>query len=609
MSSILKKGSLTFKPKVKPNIQKKSSQSKTLPTPPSTQQSQTQTSNDSSKSFPGLKLNLNLASPESSQKKSKDDDIDPKDTSKNNDHAIESDSGSENDSDDSDLFKLPNKRRTSIVHQRRLSGINTPGYRSRSASVSLNQENQPPAAKISIPVSKQIKRRRSSIQINKAKKIQTNAVPIISTTAPISKIINVKQPTPEKTPEPETIPKKPINYVSDKFVVGLCPITNKLKKYRRKNASKKEEQPDGYAMIADITADDLLPEEPDNLITTITSIHQIPKDIKPDDIELFAEVNYDLEEMTMADLCKPTINLGKVSSNYQLIIEAEQQLKLKKEQRKRDRIYAREKGISLEQATIELENEKRKLNGEEPVENKDEEEKERNTLFDNLDQDEPKYQHSALKLTLQNGKIGYSEESQIITKPRADASSRTYEEENPYANPITSTTYSKRIHSERWQPEELIKFYQALSMFGTDFSLISQLFPYRTRKQVKSKFTLEEKKFPEVVELALKRKLPTDFEKYCKAVKKDLKSLEAFNEELRTVRIQHEKDMEEIAIAKEKAFKEDAEATRQREIEIRTGTKPMTKAERIKELRKNEQVVGSIDDIKRERNASVSINP
>ena len=138
-------------------------------------------------------------------------------------------------------------------------------------------------------------------------------------------------------------------------------------------------------------------------------------------------------------------------------------------------------------------------------------------------------------------------------------------------------------------------------MFGTDFSLIAQLFPHRTRKQIKSKFVLEERKFPEVIELALKRKLPVDFKRYCETTNNDIKTIEQYNEELKKVRIEHEQSMNAIAIEREKAFKEDAEANRRREIEIRTGftgSKPMTTAERRKELRKNETVVGTIDDIK-----------
>ena len=174
------------------------------------------------------------------------------------------------------------------------------------------------------------------------------------------------------------------------------------------------------------------------------------------------------------------------------------------------------------------------------------------------------------------------------------------EESNPFENPVTSSTYSRRKHTDRWTPDEAIQFYNALSTWGTDFTFIAQLFPYRTRKQIKLKFNLEEKKYPEIVELALKRKLPVDFEKYCLQSNNKIESLEYYNEQLRQVRVTHEEHMALIKLERERALKEDAEANRRREIEIRTGSKPMTRAEKLKELRKNEMVVGLIDDKKRE---------
>ena len=47
-------------------------------------------------------------------------------------------------------------------------------------------------------------------------------------------------------------------------------------------------------------------------------------------LDLFGEVDIDLEEVTMADLCKPTLRIGKVSTNFELVREAEQQLKQKR---------------------------------------------------------------------------------------------------------------------------------------------------------------------------------------------------------------------------------------------------------------------------------------
>ncbi|EME27986.1 Transcription factor TFIIIB component B'' [Galdieria sulphuraria] len=68
---------------------------------------------------------------------------------------------------------------------------------------------------------------------------------------------------------------------------------------------------------------------------------------------------------------------------------------------------------------------------------------------------------------------------------------------------VNSATYSKRTTTERWTKEETELFYRGLQQFGTDFSLVAQLFPKRNRKQVKAKFKREEKIAPDKVDAAL----------------------------------------------------------------------------------------------------------
>jgi len=57
----------------------------------------------------------------------------------------------------------------------------------------------------------------------------------------------------------------------------------------------------------------------------------------------------------------------------------------------------------------------------------------------------------------------------------------------------TSNSFKNINHSEKWTEEETRKFYRALEIFGTDFSLITKLFPNRNRNQIKNKFLKEEK--------------------------------------------------------------------------------------------------------------------
>ncbi|XP_023954380.1 uncharacterized protein LOC112057982 [Bicyclus anynana] len=61
-----------------------------------------------------------------------------------------------------------------------------------------------------------------------------------------------------------------------------------------------------------------------------------------------------------------------------------------------------------------------------------------------------------------------------------------------------------------WSAPETVQFYRALAALGTDFSLMAQLFPHRTRKQLKVKFKKEEKQNGAQIEKALRASVQFD---------------------------------------------------------------------------------------------------
>jgi len=73
---------------------------------------------------------------------------------------------------------------------------------------------------------------------------------------------------------------------------------------------------------------------------------------------------------------------------------------------------------------------------------------------------------------------------------------------------ITSSSYTNRRPAERWSNEETYRFYQALRQCGTDFTMITTLFPSRTRRQIKAKFKKEERERHALVDQALDHRLP-----------------------------------------------------------------------------------------------------
>ena len=71
-------------------------------------------------------------------------------------------------------------------------------------------------------------------------------------------------------------------------------------------------------------------------------------------------------------------------------------------------------------------------------------------------------------------------------------------------------SWYKRSRTSRWTMRETARYYRALSMLGTDFSLMTMLFPKRSRIELKRKFTVEGKIHPKLVDYTLAH--PTTFD-------------------------------------------------------------------------------------------------
>lgn len=272
------------------------------------------------------------------------------------------------------------------------------------------------------------------------------------------------------------------------------------------------------------------------------------------------EADFDIEKMTMAELCKPLLCVGKISENYTLVKEAQRRTRELKLKQKIDRKLARLQKILFEEVSSRREKEEMRV--------EDDNEKK------NLD-DQSKNKNNSLQLKIgSDGKIGFDSES-LLANPRQRflSKNRVVEESNPFYCPVTSSSYTNKKYTDRWTSDEIVQFYEGLSTFGTDFSLISHLFPHRTRKQIKLKFNLEEKKYPELIELALKRKLPLDFEKFCRDSKKKIHTLDYYDEQLAKIRSQHDKHISQFVIETEKALKEDSEATKKIENKLEIQSK------------------------------------
>ncbi|XBW35151.1 hypothetical protein QEN19_000714 [Hanseniaspora menglaensis] len=309
----------------------------------------------------------------------------------------------------------------------------------------------------------------------------------------------------------------------------------------------------------------------------IKNLKDIPRLIGEEESKLYT---FDDSSFTMAELCKPTLPIGVVTANYAVSKEAARKKRMERERRKSLRKMARAQNKSLSELTKEEDNQQEAVR-----------KKEQEALL-SMDIPEPEAAGTAdLQLKLdKDGNIIVDEESTVIDKHQQySVLNRTKEvtQETNFTNLYNNASYTKQSYTDPWTVDEEIKFYKSLSKWGTDFNFISQLFPYRTRRQVKLKFSLEERKNPVLIELALKRKLPFDFEMFVKECtvanidptqpktnatvtsinKLNIFTLEQYEERLQEVRNRHEESLQQIELGKEMAKSEDNRMVEERERE------------------------------------------
>jgi transcription factor TFIIIB component B'' len=117
----------------------------------------------------------------------------------------------------------------------------------------------------------------------------------------------------------------------------------------------------------------------------------------------------------------------------------------------------------------------------------------------------------------------------------------------------------------RWNKELTKLFYKGLRSFGTDFQMISQMFPGFTRRSIKTKFTREERDNPEGVKDALRSRSDLNGEGWNNFLTESKKTEESFADVDEIKRQMAEKDAEfreKIEAAKIEA----EERRRQREL-------------------------------------------
>ncbi|KAI5465721.1 hypothetical protein BGZ63DRAFT_374356 [Mariannaea sp. PMI_226] len=139
-------------------------------------------------------------------------------------------------------------------------------------------------------------------------------------------------------------------------------------------------------------------------------------------------------------------------------------------------------------------------------------------------------------------------------------------EENDFTRLITSNSFmntSKLKGPNIWTDSETELFYRGLRMFGTDFEIISKMFPGKQRRHVKLKFNREERHSPRRVNAALIGE---------KTVRMDIEEYKAFTgatfESVESIEAEHRKRQEDFEAEQKRIADEQAEIMRKKREEL-----------------------------------------
>ncbi|XP_034094683.1 transcription factor TFIIIB component B'' homolog isoform X2 [Gymnodraco acuticeps] len=124
----------------------------------------------------------------------------------------------------------------------------------------------------------------------------------------------------------------------------------------------------------------------------------------------------------------------------------------------------------------------------------------------------------------EDGTLIIDEESLTVEVQRAKGPNPA-NERDPVFERGSTTTYSsfrKGTYCKPWSSEETDMFFLAISMVGTDFSMICQLFPLRARSEIKNKFKKEERENSWRIDKAFRERRKLDIEYFSKLLEKIL---------------------------------------------------------------------------------------
>ncbi|KAF4581894.1 transcription factor tfiiib component [Ophiocordyceps camponoti-floridani] len=138
-------------------------------------------------------------------------------------------------------------------------------------------------------------------------------------------------------------------------------------------------------------------------------------------------------------------------------------------------------------------------------------------------------------------------------------------EENDFTRLITSSSFmttSKLKGPNIWTADETELFYRGLRMFGTEFEMISKMFPGKQRRHVKLKFNREERHNPKRIDAALigEKTTKMDIDEYRAFTGAVYESVEAIEAEQRKIGERYELERQRIADEQAETMRKKREA-------------------------------------------------
>ena len=241
------------------------------------------------------------------------------------------------------------------------------------------------------------------------------------------------------------------------------------------------------------------------------------REVTPEDAE---EQEIDPMTVTMSDLTKD-LRIGKKSSKHDEIRKKHTQ------KRKRAKLARDHPEMNFEEGDEHGQSHQDSGQGEAPPETS-----------------------TGPQMRLVNGQIVIDDRSLVVDRhKRAAATAPIMEEieENELTHVITSGTYLRREKNASWTNEDNEKFYNALRMMGTDFEMISKMFPNRNRRQIKLKFNKEERDFPEKIATALSgEKIEINLEEYKSHTGRDYEEIAVIETERQQMEVEHNAEQQKM---------------------------------------------------------------